>query len=352
MRIVGISAAVPKNVAKTRDAAKHFPEHDVSRIVRNTGVEEKREAAPGQTVSKMCVAAAEDLLEAIGWERETVDAVVLVTSMGDYVIPSTAHVVQAELGLPDRCLAFDINLSCSGYTHGLVVLEGLLKSGVVKRALLLCGEMTAGCFRPRIADCRHRSDLANSILFGDCGTATALTVDGESQIVARDFGADGTGFDRIIVPGGAGAIPWGPEMLERKMCDDEFERLPTDLVLQGPEVLTFTMKRVPQLMKSLLATSGWTTDDIDVLVPHQANKFMLDFLARRMKVPAEKVLFSIREFGNTAAGSIPLTIVVSGEEHWSKPTKWAFMGFGVGLSWSGLLLETDKLIVPPLRELE
>ena len=347
MRIVGISACVPKYVAETRDATKHFSEHDVERIVGNTGVERKREGAPGQKVSDFCTAAAEDLLDAIGWERESVDAIVLVTCLADFFTPATSHVIQAKLGLPDRCLTFDINLGCSGYTHGLIVLEGLLKSGLIKRALLLCGEMTAGFFRPRIADCRHRSDLANSILFGESGTATALTSEGESQVVARDFGADGKGFDKIIVPGGAGASFWSPELFERKMCSDEVERRPIDLVLKGPDVLTFTMKRVPRLMKSLLAESGWDVGDIDAFVPHQANKFMIDFLARRVKV-----LLSIGEFGNTGSGSIPLTMVVCGEDYWDKPTKWALMGFGIGLSWSGLFLETDKLIVPPLRELE
>ena len=100
------------------------------------------------------------------------------------------------------------------------------------------------------------------------------------------------------------------------------------------------------LMKDLVAESGWSVDDIDAFVPHQANKFMLDFLARRMKVPNEKMLLSIQEFGNTSSASIPITIATAGGEHLKKPTKWAFMGFGVGLSWSGLFLETDEIIVP------
>ncbi len=351
MKVVGISACVPKNIGEARAAYEHFPQHDVDRIADNTGVERKREAAPGQKVSDFCIAAARDLLEAVEWDASTVDAVVLVTSLGDRIMPATAHLVQKELGLPNRCLVFDIHLGCSGFTHGLIVVEGLLKSGVIKRALLLCGEVSSGLFRPRVAEAVHRSDLANAILFADSGTATALTSEGEDQVKAREFGADGRGYEKIIVEGGAGAMPWGPDLYERKMGADEIERRPVDLVLEGPAVLTFTMKRVPQLMKALTEQSGWSQDDVDAFVPHQANKFMLDFLARRIKVPPEKMLLSIREFGNTGAASIPTTIVTAGGDYIDRPTKWAWMGFGVGLSWSGMFLETDKIIVPPLREL-
>jgi 3-oxoacyl-[acyl-carrier-protein] synthase-3 len=351
MKIVGIAGCVPKTVVESKIAYEHFTKHDVDRIVENTAVERKREALPGQKVSDFAVGAAEDLLEAIGWERDSIDAVILVTSFSDVIMPATAHMIQHRLGLPDRCLAFDIHLGCSGYTHSLIVAESLLKSGLVNRVLLCASEMSAGYFRPRLADCRHRSDLANSILFGDGGTCTALSNEGDSQIVARQFGADGSGTDKIIVPGGGGAMPWTPELFERKMCDDEVERRPVDLVLKGPDVLTFTMKRVPRLMKALLEESGWSLDDIDAFVPHQANKFMLDFLARRMKVPNEKMLLSIQNFGNTSAASIPLTMVISGGEYLEKPTKWALMGFGVGLSWSGVCFEADEIIVPPLREI-
>ena len=111
------------------------------------------------------------------------------------------------------------------------------------------------------------------------------------------------------------------------------------------------MKRVPPLMNDLLEKAGWSLDDVDAVVPHQANKFMLDFLAKRMKVPPAKVLMSIEEFGNTSSASIPLTMVVRGGELLDKPTRWAMLGFGVGLSWSGLMMETDRIVTLPLIEL-
>lgn len=350
MKIVGIAGCVPKNVVESTVAYEHFPQHDVDRIIGNTAVERKREALPNQKVSDFAVAAGKDLFEATGWEPDSVDALILVSSFADVLMPATSHRIQAELGLKANCLVFDIRLGCSGFTHGLIVAESLLNSGVAKRVLLCTSEVSAGFFRPRLPDARHRSDLANAILFGDGGAVTALSNEGDT-VKARQFGADGGGFDKIIVPGGGGGMPWGKELLERRMCDDGIERRPIDLILKGPDVLTFTMKRVPRLMKDLLESSGWSLDDIEAFVPHQANKFMLDFLARRMKVPSEKMLLSIQNLGNTSAASIPLTVVASGGEYAKKPTKWAFMGFGVGLSWSGLLVDAEEIVVPPLREI-
>ncbi len=351
MRIAAISAAVPKNSVESNLALERFPEHDVGRIIGNTGVHRKREVEPGTTVSDLCIAAAEPLLEELGWERETIDAVVLVTTLSDHIMPASAHKAHAALGLDAHCLVFDINLGCSGFTHGLILFDSLMKAGLVKRALLLCGEMTSGTFRARLAECVHRGDLPTAILFGDAGSATALEADGPTQVRSTVLGADGTGFDKIIVPGGAGGSFWSPALFERRTDEDGEERRPIDLILRGPEVLTFTMKRVPKMFKDLLEGAQWSIDDVDAVVPHQANKFMLDFLAKRMKIPKEKVLLSIEDFGNTSSASIPLTMVVAGGEHLARPTKWSMMGFGVGLSWSGLMVETESLKTLPLVEI-
>ena len=350
MKLAGLSACVPKNTVVSTVAYENFKQFDVDRIVDNTGVVEKREAEPGVTAIDLCIAAAGPLLQALDWAPETVDACIFVTMSPDYIMPASAHEAQTALGLPSRCLMFDVNLGCSGYTHGLILMHSLVRSGLIKRGLLLCGEETSGTVRPRLPEAVHRSDLANAILFGDAGTATAVSAEGEDQVRAEQFGADGTGLRHIVVPGGASRHFWSPAMFERREDEDGETRRPIDLILRGPEILTFTMKRVPPLMKELLQQAKWDIGDVDAFVPHQANKFMLDFLARRMKIPADKVLMSIQKFGNTSSASIPLTMVVDGGEHLERPTKWNLMGFGVGLSWSGLLLETDKITTVPLIE--
>ncbi|MBC8072237.1 MAG: ketoacyl-ACP synthase III [Deltaproteobacteria bacterium] len=350
MKIAGIAACVPKNKVQNNCAYEKFTQFEVDRVIGNTGVVEKREAEPGVTSSDLCIAAAKPLLERLGWEPSSVDAVILVTVLSDHIMPASSHRAHAELGLDPRCLVFDINLGCSGFTHGLILLNSMLASGLVKRALLLCGEMTSNTFRSRITDVVHRNDLATAIVFGDAGTATALSNEGD-QVRATQFGADGTGFNEIIVPGGGARQFWSPELFERKPDAEGEEHRALDLLLRGPQVLSFTMKRVPPLLNDLLERSGWTRDDVDAFVLHQANKFMLDTLARRMKVPSEKVPLSIQEFGNTSSASIPLTMVVRCGEQLARPTKWALMGFGVGLSWSGLMVETDSIVTVPLVEI-
>jgi len=351
MKLVGMSACVPKKIVRPEEYAyEKFKPFDVDRIVGNTGVVQKREAAPGQTASDLCIAAAKPLIEALGWDPKTIDAVILVTMLGDHYLPSSAHRAHEQLGLPDRCMVFDMNLGCSGWTHGMMVIQGMLAAGLVKRALLLCGEMVTGFMKPFSADLEHRSDLANTLLIGDAGTATALTSEGDTSVRATDFGADGSGFGQIIVQGGGARNPWTPAMFERREEEDETRR-PIDLTLHGPQILTFAMKRVPPLLQTMLDTAGWTRDDVDAYVFHQANKFMINFLAKRAKVPADKILFSIEEFGNTSSASIALTMVTRGQAMFERPTKWATMGFGVGLSWSGLLLETDKITTVPLVEI-
>jgi len=353
MRLAGVAACLPKNVVDTSIAKEHFDEFDVKRIIGNTGVEQKREAEPGIAVSDLCRGAAEPLIEKLGWDRESIDAVILVTTLADHIMPATSHLIQRDLGLSANCLVFDINLACSGFTHGMLVMNALMAGGLIKRGILLCGEMTSGTFRPRLADVRHREDLANAILFGDAGTATALEASGD-QVKAVRYGADGSGAHHLIVPGGLGRDFFRAELLERreeKQGDDVVHRRPLDLVMHGPEILTFTMKRVPPLVKGLLEDASWERDEVDVWVPHQANRFMLNFLTRRLKLNADKVLLSIERFGNTASASIPLTMVTTGGDYLTKPTKWGMLGFGVGLSWSGLLIETDEVLALPLIEI-
>lgn len=350
MKIAGMSACVPKNVVETKIAHEHFKPFDVDRIINNTGVIEKREAEEGVTATDMCIAAAKPLIESLEWDPKSIDALILMTTLPDYIMPASAHRAQHELGLDNRCLVFDMTLGCSGFTHGMIVFNSLVESGLIKRGLLLCGEMTSDRFRPRLAKAVQRTDLANALLFGDAGTATAVTA-GDPQVRATSFGADGSGVEHIIVPGGLGKSYWSPELFERVADEEGNERRPIDLILEGPKILTFTMKRVPPMLTELCEGAGWDKDEIDIYALHQANKFMLTFLARKMKIDKAKVPFSIEKFGNTSSASIPLTMITRCQARLQQRTKWAMMGFGVGLSWSGLMMETDEILSLPLIEI-
>ncbi|MCH9683307.1 MAG: ketoacyl-ACP synthase III [Deltaproteobacteria bacterium] len=351
MKLAGIAACVPKNTVSTTEAYKNFKQFDVDRIIGNTGVKEKREGGPDMTTMDMSITAARALLEKLDWDPNTVDAVIYSGVTPDQIMPSCSYRAQHELGLGERCLVFDVNLGCSGFTHAMIVLNGLIASGVVKRALLMCGDMSTDTFRPSVTNVEHREDLANAILFGDSGVVTAVSSDAD-EVRSTFFGADGSGLDQIMVPGGGAKNYWKPELFER-VADPDTEgesRRPLDLQLRGPQILTFTMKRVPPMLNELLDKAGWERDQVDVYALHQANQFMLKFLARKAKMAAEKIPFSIEKFGNTSSASIPLTMLTSCQDKLRVPTKWVMMGFGVGLSWSGLTMETSDIVTLPLIE--
>jgi 3-oxoacyl-[acyl-carrier-protein] synthase-3 len=352
MKLVGLSGAVPRTRAPSTLAYDKFPPADVDRVVKNIGVLEHREAPLGTTASDLCIAAAEPLLDALGWSRESVDGLVFVTQSPDYFLPGTAHRIQDVLKLGgDRCFCFDVNLGCSGYSHGLVVVEGLIRAGIMKRALLLCGEVTTDTIRPAVRNLLHQHDLGNSLMFGDAGTATALEAAEVSDVKASAWGADGSGMHHISVPGGSFRCFWTPDLLAHQADEQGLPRRPVDLRINGAAVFNFTIRRVPPLADETLRRAGWQKADVDAYVFHQANKFILEFLRKKMGIPEGKVPLSIEEFGNTSSASIPLTMVTRLAEPLSAgPLKTMSLGFGAGLSWSAVAMQTDRVKVLPLVE--
>lgn len=349
MRVVGISACVPKTIVPATAAYERFPKAEVDRIIANIGVKQHRETDVTQTGADLSVIAAERLLERIGWTKESIDAIVYVTLSLDHIVPGTSTKMASDLGLRNGVLAFDMILGCSGYTHGLLICEGLLASGLVKRVVLCCGESSTGRFRPGTRECTTSANLGNALLFGDAGSCTALEA-GPTEVRAKTFGCDGTGYENIIIPAFGARVPGSPEHFEYRPDAKGDLRRPADLYLNGAEIFTFSIRRVPPMFDEMLRQTSWTPDDIDQFVFHQANKFMLDFLRKKLKLPEAKVPISIDEFGNTSSVSIPLTMVTRCEEAMAKQTRWLLLGFGLGFSWSSVALDSPGIVRIPLIE--
>ncbi|MFO0722504.1 MAG: ketoacyl-ACP synthase III [Myxococcota bacterium] len=322
----------------------------MDRVVKNIGVLEHREAAPGTTAADLCIAAAEPLLERLGWERSTVDGIIFITQSPDFFLPGTAHRIQTALKLSDKTFCFDVNLGCSGFSHGLLIAKGMFAGGLMKRALLLCGEVTTDTIRPSVKNLVHHHDLGNALLFGDAGTATALEASDGESILGAMWGADGSGMHLISVPGGAFRCFWSPEILNPVADEQGVMRRPLDLRINGAAIFNFTIRRVPGLCEEALRRAGWKQDDLDAMVFHQANKFILDFLRKKMGVAEEKVPFSIEEYGNTSSASIPLTMITRMADRLKQRTRTLSVGFGSGLSWSAVAMETENVAVVPLIE--
>lgn len=342
---------VPQKVVDHTVAYEHFPKADVDRVIGNIGVKRHREAALGTTTSDLVIPAAGALLDRLGWARESVDGLLFISQTPDFLFPGTSHRIQHALGLPNACMSLDINLGCSGFTHGVIVARSLLASGVAKRILLCCGDVTTGTVRPGSADAREHGDLGNALMFGDAGAVAAFDAEGEDQYRGASWGADGSGIGLINVPGGGFREFCSPALLEPRLDEGGQPRRAVDLRIHGAGIFNFTIRRVPPLIDAVLAASGWAREDVDAYVFHQANRFILEFLRKKVKIPAERVPLSIEDFGNTSSASVPLTMATQIPDLLAKGGKVMILGFGSGLSWSGVALDLRDVVVLPLLEL-
>ena len=293
--------------------------------------------------SDLCVAAAEALLDELKWNRDDITAVVFVTQTPDYVLPATAVVMQDRLKLPKTALALDVNLGCSGYVYGLQVLASLLSAGGLAKGLLLVGDTIS-----RTTSARDRSVAP---LFGDGGSATALEFVNDAPTMHFDFGSDGSGSEVIMIPHGAMRKPFSEQSLLVADISEGVARNGCQLALDPMEVFNFSIRAVPKTVQNALALAGRSVEEIDAFVFHQANLFMNEVIRKKLKIPEEKVPYSLREFGNTSSASIPLTIVAALRSRIaSERMSLLLCGFGVGLSWATVCVDTDSIVCPAVVE--
>ena len=341
IRIAGISAAVPKEMSTASDLAGMFGEAEAQKIIKSTGVV-TRHVTKSLCTSDLCYAAADKLLAELRWERESIDCLIFVTQTPDYCIPATACVLQARLGLSKTCAAFDVNLGCSGYVYGLWLASRLLQDG--KRALLLVGDTSTRAMSP--------GDRAVVPLFGDAGSATAMECDSSlGGEICFSVGTDGTGYKNIIRPAGSFRTPSTQETRERIVRADGNTRSDEDSFMNGPEVFGFTLREVPPLIQSTLGLAHWSIEDVDAFVFHQANRFMLDHLGKKIGIPADKLVLALKDFGNTSSASIPLAIISHLRDRVSDSSlKLLLAGFGVGWSWAGCTVTLGPVVIPDIVE--
>jgi len=339
--IRGIVSSVPDSIRTSEDDAKIFGVEEMARVVKNIGVT-KRAVANHLCTSDLCQAAAENLLEGIGWDRSTIDAVIMVTQTGDYPTPATACLVQNRMGLPKGIAAFDINLGCSGYTYGIWVVASLLAAGGMKRALLLAGDTVS----------RGASPYDRSVvpLFGDGGSATALEFSPDAPPLVFELGTDGAGAIHLhtLAGGGKHPVKEGDHVLaERK---DGIIRANLHTYMNGAEVLTFAIQNVPPMIAALRQAVGWTESEIDYYVFHQASRFMLKNIGRCIRLPpgGNRLVIGLEGYGNTSSASIPVAMNDQLNELNTTSRKLVLAGFGIGWSWCALAVPLGPIYLPPV----
>ncbi len=338
--IRGISACVPPKVEENRDIPFYSPE-EVQKIIGSTGVERKYVVNDGITGSDLCLKAAEVLLDKIGWDRSTIDAIVYVTQTPDYTSPPTVFVMHDKLGLSHDCLAIDLNHGCPGWVIGLSTLSSLMSHGTIKRALLLDGD--------NITSSQYPLDRESRPLFGDCGTATVLEYDESAHPLLFHSGTNSQDGVSLIRRKGAYRQPHTLEKFKRElgMLSGELPVEETDDTMDGMSVFSFGITMPPKSMKCLCAEYNIDIDSIDKFLIHQANQFMLDKITKKLKVDKLKVPSCLRNYGNTTSASIPLTLVSQcSDEYSNKKLRTLACGFGTGLAWASVYFETENLVCP------
>lgn len=331
----GVVCAVPQ--AEVTNASLHatFGAEGVADVSRMIGVDARRRAAPGQTTADLCQAAAETLLGELGWERDSVDALIFISQTPDYTLPATACALHGRLGLQSSCAAFDVNLGCSGYAYGLWLAGRMLDGVAIGRVLLLVGDTISKTVDP--------GDRATALLFGDAGSATALEFDPLAAPAHFVLGTDGRGERHLMIPASA----------HRPYQDDDARlagRDPACLFMDGGEIFNFTLTHIPPLVNDLLALAAKPRDMVDAFLFHQANTFMLKHIIKKAKLPPEKAPLNMARFGNTSSASIPLLVCDQLPQLSTSAMTVAMFGFGVGYSWAAALMELPPLAVNRLIE--
>lgn len=336
VRFAGMASCVPHRVLDNVRDCPPSQRSERERLVRNIGIQTRRICPDWQTFSDLAFVAAEKLLADLQWQREEIDALIVVTQSPDYLYPATAIILQDRLGLPQTAIAFDVNLGCSGYPFGLHLLGSMIAAGGIKKGLLLIGDKTFKVKDP---------------LFSDAGTATALEFDTSAAPMHFDLNSDGSGFRAIIRTVGGHREPYSQEHLIPQYDEHGNPYGPDYLQLDGPAVLSFSTQRVPPAVERLLSYAQVSKEQVDYFVFHQANRMINETIRKKLSLPTEKVPSTLQDYGNTSGASLPVTITARLHETLpSKRHQLLLAGFGIGLSWGSAIVDMEGAKFPAMIE--
>lgn len=319
VKIAGVGHYAPERIVDNFELEKWFETSD-EWITSRTGMKRRHWSAENEATSDLAFAAAQAALASAKLEANDIDAYIVCTVYPDYLFPATACLVAARLGARDKA-AFDIEIACSGFIYGLTVASSLVRSGVYRRIMLIGAET--------LSKLVNREDRGTAILFGDGAGAVVLEASEQDSFLAAELGADGSRPDLLLVEAGGSRHPVDSSALEKKK---------NRIHMAGREVFKFAVTKMIDATDKALAKAGLTKADVDVLIPHQANKRIIDAAMKYLDMPPEKCIVNIQEYGNTSAASVPIALseaVASGRV--APGDTIVFVGFGGGLSWGAVV---------------
>lgn len=328
--IKAISYYLPEKVLTNEELVREFPEWSVDKIASKVGINQRQVATEDETSADLATKAAEKLFAENNIDKNAIDFILFCTQSPDYFLPTSACVIQDKLGLPTSCGALDFNLGCSGYVYGLSLAKGLIFAGIAKNVLLLTGETYSKFIHPK--------DKGNRTIFGDAGSASLISTEGFAEIGHFELGTDGKGANNLMVKSGGMRYP---EAINDMTLDENGNPISSDhLYMNGAEIFNFTIEAVPQLVRNTLIKNNLELSDIHLCAFHQANKYMLNFLRKKLKIEEDQFYYYMSEVGNTVSSTIPILLTEAKKEE-KLSGNVILAGFGVGYSWGGTVLKID-----------
>lgn len=338
--IRGIAVCVPNHVVDNR-SLDFFTSEEIESVISMTGVERRYVADDNTTCSDLCERAFNELLDKLGWERESIEAIVYLSMTEDYPQPNTACVLHGRLGLPEDCYVSNLKQGCPGWIVGISTLASMVSTGQIKRAVLLNGDINTRNSSP--------FDKESQPLFSDAGAVTALEYNPEAPSIECYIATRGKDYGAIIAPAGGCRKPVTPDTLVFNEEIDGSKRREIDSRMDGMSVFSFGISAAPKAVKKLWERFDIDAEAIDKYFFHQANYFMNEKIRKKLKIDETKVPYILQNVGNTSSASIPTNIVISCREEFEKKSMDCVgCSFGVGLQYGAIHFKTEKIVCPEL----
>lgn len=339
--ITAISACVPPKIFSNYNLDYLVPKETLEKLISSIGIKEKRFAEPDVCTSDLCYKAAKKLMEDNNIEPSSIDFLLFLTLTPDYITPPTSSILQHRLGLPTTTACLDMSLACSGFVYALSTAFAYASMSGVNRVLLLVGETMSKLINPK--------DRVNFPLYGDAGTA-CLIEKGDFKESVFILTADGEGENMVKIPHGGFRNPLTADSLVDKEREENNFRRDVDITMDGLGTFNHAVTAIPKQVKLLMNEANISADEIDYLVSHQANRFMIDFIVKRLKFDPAKVPFCLAKYGNTSCASIPLTIVSELVDKLEGEKKLLLSAIGAGWSFGTAYMPTKDVKVSSIIE--
>jgi 3-oxoacyl-[acyl-carrier-protein] synthase III len=327
--ISNIEYYLPEKIVTNELLEKQFSDWNAAKIQEKTGIAERHVVGENETALDLAYQACLKVLNK--YDKNKIDFLLLCTQSPDYYLPTSACVLQEKLGLKKSIGAFDFNLGCSGFVYGLAIAKGLIQASLAKNVLLVTSETYTKLIHPK--------DKGNRTIFGDGAAATIIEECDEEHLLNFILGTDGSGCNNLIVPNGGLRRRFDPEAGE---ITDENGSIRTDnnLFMNGPEIFNFTIGAIPNVFQEVLEKNSVKLEDIQYVIFHQANKYMIDYLRKKIKIPQEKFYMDMLTTGNTVSATIPIALKNCIDKSIIKKADYVLLlGFGVGYSWGGTIVK-------------